>query len=92
MESSIKEVIVQLLGKMKKGNSQEISSVWQEIVGKELAKHSRPVKIDESILKVIVDSPAVNFKIQNQKQQILDNLKKTLNQPIKDIHTFLGEL
>ena len=55
-------------------------SRWPEIVGPQIARHSRVLGVKEGILRVAVDHPAWCAELYYQRQSILNKLRESLSQ------------
>ena len=67
-----------------------LSSLWEEIVGDVIAKHSRPTGVTHKSLIVEVDSPVWLNELNNfSKADILRKVKEK-NKSIRDIRFKIG--
>lgn len=89
----ISEVLEKVIKKYKPDTDLEayrVFSMWNDIVGPKIGEHTKPLKIKEKILYVIVDDPLWLAQIKYIKQDVLkklcDNIK---NNVFKDIKFFL---
>ncbi len=57
-------------------------SVWYDVVGEELGKHTKPLRIKDGILKVGVTSPGWSQQLSFLKRQILERLNKALGEKV----------
>lgn len=51
---------------------------WEEIVGKEAARHSEPVDLNRDLLEVRADSPAWSQHLQIHRDEILARIAELL--------------
>jgi len=47
---------------------------WEEIVGPNIAKHSKAIRVENGILRVEVDHPIWKSELHHRKHQILERL------------------
>ncbi|WP_020675367.1 DciA family protein [Geopsychrobacter electrodiphilus] len=67
--------------------------VWDKVVGEQIARHARPLRIREKILEVRVDNPVWMQQLQMLKPQIIKKLHAELpNCDIDDIYLRRGDL
>ncbi len=91
---AVSELLKSLLGK--KGLDQRLPRyqawlVWDKIVGEQIAKRARPLRIREKILEVRVDHPVWMQQLQMLKPQILKKLHEQLPDcDIEDIYLRRG--
>jgi predicted nucleic acid-binding Zn ribbon protein len=55
----------------------QIGARWEEVVGKPVAAHCRPLGIRAEVLEIEVDSPVWSQQLQLRKPELLAALKKT---------------
>lgn len=70
----------------------ELQRRWARIVGKELAKHTRPVRLWKETLYVHVDEPGASFVLTLEKPRLLGRLKAKTKHEIKEIVVRAGEV
>jgi len=58
---------------------------WEIAVGPIIAKHSRAIRVQDSVLWVEVDHPIWKSELHHRKRQILDILNQRENQALLDI-------
>lgn len=76
----------------KKGPAQ-ILELWEQVAGKELAKHTKPVYLNKGKLLVVVDDSAWFYQANLQKETLLVSLKKKLNDSVvKSIQFRIGSV
>ncbi len=91
---SVSELLKKLLGD--KGLDERLPRyqawlVWDKIVGEQIAKRARPLRIREKILEVRVDHPVWMQQLQMLKPQILKKLHEQLPDcDIEDIYLRRG--
>lgn len=65
--------------------------VWDKVVGEQIARHARPLRIREKILEVQVDNPVWMQQLQMLKPQILKKIHTQLpNCDIEEIYLRRG--
>lgn len=82
MVSSIGEAIQKMLKKYdidKTIHQYQALSVWNDVVGKTISKHTVPEKVLYGKLYVKVDSPVWRNELFFQKKEILDKINKKLH-------------
>jgi predicted nucleic acid-binding Zn ribbon protein len=76
---SVKEVIAQLapkLGLQNRLREEEMLAAWNEIVGEFFAQHSRPARLANGVLQVLVLQPTVLYELDRQwKGMILEKIR-----------------
>lgn len=89
----IHEVINRVLKKYRLNgdiDAYRVFSIWNNIVGKKVADHARPVRIKEKVLYVEVDDPLWLAQIKYIKHDILKKLCNAIKDDIfRDIKFFL---
>lgn len=60
-----------------------LKKFWKEIIGKQLYKHTTPVKIDRTTLVINCDHQGWINTLQFYKKEILGNIKKYFNDNFK---------
>lgn len=72
---------------------EQLVSLWNRIVGKKIAQHTRTGLVRRGVLDVIVDSSAVHQKLQFQKKKILDQLQREeITSTLIDIRFRIGQI
>ena len=56
---------------------EQLAKHWEELVGKEAGRHSRPYKIEHDILFVSVDSSVWNQELFMKKTILISTINKT---------------
>jgi predicted nucleic acid-binding Zn ribbon protein len=79
--AQIKSIIQNAIQKVRaqKQATARVKRAWQTAVGKEAARHSRPIKLSRKTLVVSVDSSAWIYYLHNRKQQIEAAINKHLD-------------
>jgi predicted nucleic acid-binding Zn ribbon protein len=76
---SVKEVIAQLapkLGLQNRLREEEVLAAWNEIVGDFFAQHSRPARLVNGVLQVLVLQPTVLYELDRRwKSMILEKIR-----------------
>lgn len=71
---------------------EDIEAYWEKAVGVDGSKHSRPARLRNEILMVIVDSSPWMQSLVMRKRKILKDLRKHLGRnALSDIHFKIGE-
>jgi predicted nucleic acid-binding Zn ribbon protein len=60
---------------------------WEISVGAAIAKHTRVIRVESSVLWVEVDHPIWKSELHHRKRQILDRLNETLSDKDKQAIT-----
>jgi len=86
------EKVMKELGLGERLRSEEVKSVWREVVGEFVANHSSPHHLKDCVLYVSVLQPTVHFELDRVwKRDILDKLKKRFgNRAVREIKFRLG--
>jgi hypothetical protein len=67
--------------------------IWEEVVGPQIAAHTRPVRIRDGILEINVDQPTWMQQLQLMKPKILAQLNAELGKAtIKDLFLKRGKV
>lgn len=66
------------LGHRGTSTSMRIAACWEEVVGSEMAAHSRPSALRGRILEVTVDSSVWSQHLQLRRSEILEGLRAAL--------------
>ena len=76
---SVKELIAQLapkLGLQNRLREEEMLAAWNEIVGEFFAQHSRPARLANGVLHVLVLQPTVLYELDRRwKGMILEKIR-----------------
>ena len=71
---------------------ESIESVWEELVGRDGFRHSRPVAIRKKVLNILVDNSTWMQELAMRKRGILKGLKRRLGRDrISEINFKIGE-
>lgn len=74
------------MGVLEQSRQLEIYTRWHELVGQDVARHSRPMKFKNGNLTVAVSSPTWMQQLTMLKPTLLQSLANTLGQGmVKDI-------
>lgn len=92
----IKEVLNKIIGNIETQGpckKDKTFAAWENTVGKEASRHSRPVGIRKNILTVEIDSSAWFYEINLRKQSILKDIKELLKEEkIQGIKFRMGDI
>ena len=78
--SSLIEQILASKGLDKKLQQYRAWTVWDEVVGPQIAQHAQPLRIRESVLEVRVENPTWMQQLQLLKPKILKELNQRLGE------------
>jgi len=84
-EKTLKQAIEELVrayGLNDKLLKTQIEQVWEQIVGKDLAKHTGRIDIDKSTLKIEITSSALRHELSFSKTVILERLNEALGKKV----------
>lgn len=91
--TDIVKKVIKGLGGQARPTEEEIRLAWQEAVGDEAAKHSRPVSFKKASIFVNVDRSSWLYELTTRKKQILEKLEARLKgKMFKDIRFRIGEI
>lgn len=92
----IEKVLLKMLPNQEGRNKYFIFSMqnkWEQICGANVAKHSKPVRLERKVLYVNTDSSVWANHLLMMKQQFINNINQALaNNPVKDIKFFTGSI
>ena len=70
-----------------------MQSKWEQICGANVAKHSKPVRLERKVLYINTDSSVWANHLLMMKQQFINNINRVMtNDPVKDIKFFTGSI
>jgi Dna[CI] antecedent, DciA len=69
-----------------------LRAAWPEIVGDEIAKHSRPHELERNALLVVTRSGAWSQQLAFLSERILANVRQRTGQPVEKIRFRVGRL
>jgi len=78
------------LGLAKKIKQASVEHLWPELMGPEIAGHTRVVKVDAGLLVVSVDSPVWRQELHYQKDTFIAKLNQELEEEIISDIMFTG--
>jgi hypothetical protein len=84
-EKTLKQAIEELVrayGLNDKLLKTQVEQIWEEIVGKDLAKHTGRIDMDKSTLKIEITSSALRHELSFSKTIILERLNERLGKKI----------
>lgn len=70
--------LVRHLGASSTGTLQQVFGRWPELVGGQVADHSRPVRLREGVLSLVVDEPAWATQLRLLEADLLGRLATVL--------------
>lgn len=92
----IEKVLFKMLPNQEGRNKYLVFSMqhkWEQICGANVAKHSKPVRLERRILYINTDSSVWANHLLMMKQQFINNINKVMfNNPVKDIKFFTGSI
>ncbi len=81
------------LGLEKRIREYAVLSLWDEVVGEGIASHTKPLKVYDGRLTVLVESPSWTQELTFLKNGIMERLNKSIGKGvIKDIYFKVGEI
>ena len=93
--SPISEVIHHVFEKMENTVNpfeEDIEALWKELAGNDGARHSKPIRIQKTVLNVLVDSSGWMQELSMKKRALLKGLKRRLGKDrISEIRFKIGE-
>jgi len=84
-EFSISEAIQQFLNQSRiKGEIQvmQIGDVWEQIMGKTIARYTKEVKLKEGVLIIVTDVAPLKQELQFGKQQVINNINEYFGEKV----------
>ncbi|MFA0888211.1 MAG: DUF721 domain-containing protein [Synergistales bacterium] len=66
-------------------NLADLSKNWEKVVGEVLAKRSRPISVEDKILVVACESPAVAHEVQMRRDIIAEKARKGWGIPLEGV-------
>ena len=91
--TDIVKKVIKGLGGQARLTEEEIRLAWQEAVGVEAARHSRPVSFKKASIFVNVDRSSWLYELTTRKKEILERLEARLKgKRFKDIRFRIGEI
>ena len=81
------------LGLEKRIKECAILSFWNDAVGESIALHTKPIKVYDGRMTVLVESPSWTQELTFLKNRIMERLNKSIGREIvKDIYFKIGEI
>jgi len=80
--ASILEELLEQRGMDHKLREYRAWQVWEQVVGGQIARHARPLRLREGVLEVRVDQPIWMQQLQLMAPQILAKLNRTLGEEL----------
>lgn len=65
---------------------------WAGLVGRRLARHSRPVSLWRGRLVVHVDQPGDSFELSYQRDRLIERLRTLVKGPVEELVIRSGDL
>ena len=92
LEGVLKDIVSGIDGRGRL-NEEDITKIWERVVGEKASSHTRPVSFNKAGLVVNVDGSAWLYELTLEKQKILKKLEEYLKgKKIKDIRFRIGEI
>ncbi len=87
MAKPLKDLIADVLQQAAKTHEAiyQVQAHWEELVGKKLAAHTKPMTIKRDRLYVHADQPASSFSLSLERSKLLKRLPEIAGRPITDI-------
>jgi len=79
----LKQILDRVLGRgplARKLAAAEIWTIWEAAVGAKVAKHARPVRLENGVLLVDVDSPAWHHQLHLLERHLIQELNARLTE------------
>lgn len=94
MTKPIREVIPNIVRQAAQQHEtiQRLRDEWRRLVGKELAKHTKPASLRRGTLYVHADEPGASFILSLEKPRLLAQLQARAKRPIEEIVIRPGEI
>ncbi|MFH1790441.1 MAG: DUF721 domain-containing protein [Candidatus Omnitrophota bacterium] len=91
---SLKDILRNVIGRIEHaGHGPEISSLWAEAVGEDLAAHSRAVSCDKGRLVVNVSDSARLYELTTRRQELIKTMNERLTKSrIREIRFKIGDI
>lgn len=89
----ILKVTLRKLGLEKRIRECAILSFWDEAVGENIALHTKPLKVYNGKMTVMVESPSWTQELSFLKNRIMESLNKSIGREVvKDIYFKVGKV
>jgi predicted nucleic acid-binding Zn ribbon protein len=90
----IENVLNKIEGKQKKENSLYIVDIWEKVVGKTIAQHTKPVFYKKKVLHVVVDQATWVYELNQKYKKELIRLinEESKEEYLKDICFKVGDI
>lgn len=72
--------------------ARQLQQDWVKLVGKELARHTRPASVRRNVLCIYTDDPGASFLLALEKPQLLAKLRARTKQEIEEIVIRPGDI
>ena len=85
MEQSLKEVIKDLLQTYRldeKLNKMHLGKVWEKLMGKTIAKHTRELYINKKKLYIKFDSAALRNELSYAKEKVIKMINEEMGEEV----------
>ncbi len=93
---TIGDVLKNVIGQLSQAKVKDIAKIlssWTAIVGKELARHTKPAGLRKGTLQVFVDDSCWFYQANLQKEQLLQALKKKIGEKkVQEIRFRIGNI
>lgn len=85
--------VIKTLGGKGRLTAEEMARTWQDAVGEDAARHSRPVSFRRTSIIVNVDRSSWLYELTTRKREIVEKLKLNLGgRKIRDIRFRIGDV
>jgi predicted nucleic acid-binding Zn ribbon protein len=86
------KAVVEQLGQAKKKDIHKVISVWPEVAGRKLARHTQPVQLRKKVLMVMATESAWLYQANFYKEKLLASLQAKLGKSkVQDIQFRIGK-
>ncbi len=90
---SLLEPLLKNLGLDERLQQSRAMIIWDEVVGPQIASHTKPIRIRDDVLEIYVDQPVWMNQLHLMKPQILRKLNSELGEtPLKQIFLKRGKV
>jgi predicted nucleic acid-binding Zn ribbon protein len=86
-EQPLKQLIDQLLiryGLEDQLNEYRLIQVWEEVVGKMIARHTTTIRLKKGVLHVQLDSATIRQELSYSNEQLITELNRSMQKRVVD--------